>query len=101
MHMNMLNMNLQCPLHSQSSDLLVSTLTPPSPPPVSPQRERLTMTLEDALLTGPNTALLLLMFATFAIAQYFRLFRNSKLLGRRVRRMLGEFGVPAAILVIC
>ena len=64
------------------------------------------MTLEDAPLTDPknqpNTALLslLLMFGTFAIAQYLRFFRNSKFLGRRVRRMLGDFGVPIAILVM-
>ena len=60
----------------------------------------------DAPLTDPknqpNTALLslLLMFGTFAIAQYLRFFRNSKFLGRRVRRMLGDFGVPIAILLM-
>ncbi|XP_043222291.1 band 3 anion transport protein-like isoform X1 [Amphibalanus amphitrite] len=50
----------------------------------------------------PNTALLslLLMFGTFAIANYLRHFRNSKFLGRRVRRMLGDFGVPIAILLM-
>ena len=62
--------------------------------------------LADAPLTDPknqpNTALLslLLMFGTFAIAQYLRYFRNSKFLGRRVRRMLGDFGVPIAILIM-
>ncbi|XP_043216384.1 band 3 anion exchange protein-like isoform X3 [Amphibalanus amphitrite] len=62
--------------------------------------------LGDAPLTDPknqpNTALLslLLMFGTFAIAQYLRYFRNSKFLGRRVRRMLGDFGVPIAILIM-
>ncbi|XP_037085134.1 band 3 anion transport protein-like isoform X2 [Pollicipes pollicipes] len=62
--------------------------------------------LLDAPLTAPknqpNTALLslLLMFGTFAIAQYLRFFRNSKFLGRRVRRMLGDFGVPIAILLM-
>ena len=60
----------------------------------------------DAPLTDPknqpNTALLslLLMFGTFAIAQYLRFFRNSKFLGRHVRRMLGDFGVPIAILLM-
>ena len=37
---------------------------------------------------------------TSAITQYLRLFRNSKFLGRRVRHMLGDFGVPIAILVM-
>ena len=40
------------------------------------------------------------MFGTFAIANYLRHFRNSKFLGRRVRRMLGDFGVPIAILLM-
>ena len=40
------------------------------------------------------------MFEAFAIAQYLQFFRNSKFLGRRVRRMLGDFGVPIAILVV-
>ena len=69
-------------------------------------RSNATSGLPDAPLTEPhyqpNTALLslLLMFGTFAIANYLRHFRNSKFLGRRVRRMLGDFGVPIAILLM-
>lgn len=55
-----------------------------------------------APLNQPNTAYLsmLLMFGTFFIADYLRQFRNSKFLSRRVRRMLGDFGVPIAILLM-
>ncbi|XP_047736067.1 anion exchange protein 3 isoform X2 [Hyalella azteca] len=47
----------------------------------------------------PNTALLslLLMFCTFIIATRLKKFRNSKYLGRPIRRSLGDFGVPIAI----
>ena len=72
----------------------------------SPPASNATAGLTDAPLLEPhyqpNTALLslLLMFGTFAIANYLRHFRNSKFLGRRVRRMLGDFGVPIAILLM-
>ncbi|GFR73377.1 anion exchange protein, partial [Elysia marginata] len=43
----------------------------------------------------PNTALLslILILGTFLIAYFLRVFRNSKFLGRGVRRALGDFGV--------
>ncbi|GFN95656.1 Anion exchange protein [Plakobranchus ocellatus] len=46
-------------------------------------------------LNQPNTALLslILVFGTFLIAYFLRIFRNSKFLGRGVRRALGDFGV--------
>ncbi|KAH9489557.1 Anion exchange protein 3, partial [Bulinus truncatus] len=47
----------------------------------------------------PNTALLslILVFGTFLIAYFLRIFRNSKFLGRSVRRALGDFGVLVAL----
>lgn len=50
----------------------------------------------------PNTALLslILMVGTFIIAFKLKHFRNSKYLGRSVRRALGDFGVPIAIVLM-
>jgi len=50
----------------------------------------------------PNTALLsfILMFGTFFIAYFLRNFRNSQFLGRTIRRALGDFGVPIAIVIM-
>ncbi len=50
----------------------------------------------------PNTALLsaFLMFGTFGIAYYLRIFKNGKVLGRTARRALGDFGVPLAIVIM-
>jgi len=50
----------------------------------------------------PNTALLsaILMFGTFFIGYFLRLFRNSQYLGRNARRALGDFGVPIAIVIM-
>merc|ERR1719244_1664059 len=50
----------------------------------------------------PNTALLsfILMFGTFFIAYFLRNFRNSNFLGRTIRRALGDFGVPLAIVIM-
>ncbi|ELT89578.1 hypothetical protein CAPTEDRAFT_221709 [Capitella teleta] len=50
----------------------------------------------------PNTALLslILCFGTFLIAYFLKQFRNSKFLGRSVRRALGDFGVPIAIVIM-
>merc|ERR1719167_1173343 len=52
--------------------------------------------------TEPNTALLsmILMFGTFGIGYYLRIFRNSHYFGRTVRRALGDFGVPIAIVIM-
>ncbi|XP_060638777.2 anion exchange protein 2 isoform X1 [Anolis sagrei] len=54
-------------------------------------------------LTGqPNTALLslVLMFGTFFIAFFLRKFKNSRFFPGRVRRVIGDFGVPIAILLM-
>jgi len=50
----------------------------------------------------PNTALLsmILMFGTFFIAYFLRIFRNSQFLGRNARRALGDYGVPLAIVIM-
>merc|ERR1711962_1735302 len=49
-----------------------------------------------------GTALLsaILMFGTFFIAYFLRIFRNSKVFGRNARRALGDFGVPIAIVIM-
>ncbi|XP_045585982.2 LOW QUALITY PROTEIN: band 3 anion transport protein-like [Procambarus clarkii] len=59
----------------------------PTPARVSPQ---------------PNTALLslILMLGTFTVATQLKKFRNSKFFGRSVRRALGDFGVPIAIILM-
>ncbi|GCC19281.1 hypothetical protein chiPu_0021799, partial [Chiloscyllium punctatum] len=50
----------------------------------------------------PNTALLslVMMVGTFFIAYFMRKFRNSRFLGGNARRIIGDFGVPIAILVM-
>lgn len=47
----------------------------------------------------PNTALFctILAIGTFSLAYCLRVFRNSHFLGRKVRRAIGDFGVPIAI----
>ncbi|KAL5005957.1 hypothetical protein ScPMuIL_017115 [Solemya velum] len=50
----------------------------------------------------PNTALLssILIFGTFLVAYFLRVFRNSKFLGRSARRALGDFGILLAIVLM-
>uniref|UniRef100_A0A671P7W6 Anion exchange protein n=1 Tax=Sinocyclocheilus anshuiensis TaxID=1608454 RepID=A0A671P7W6_9TELE len=50
----------------------------------------------------PNTALLslVLMSGTFFIAFYLRKFKNSAFFPGRLRRVIGDFGVPIAILLV-
>uniref|UniRef100_A0AAX7TM93 Anion exchange protein n=1 Tax=Astatotilapia calliptera TaxID=8154 RepID=A0AAX7TM93_ASTCA len=50
----------------------------------------------------PNTALLslVLMAGTFFIAFYLRKFKNSAFFPGRIRRIIGDFGVPIAILIM-
>uniref|UniRef100_A0A8C0HK92 Solute carrier family 4 member 2 n=1 Tax=Chelonoidis abingdonii TaxID=106734 RepID=A0A8C0HK92_CHEAB len=52
--------------------------------------------------TGPNTALLslVLMAGTFFIAFFLRKFKNSRFFPGRIRRVIGDFGVPIAILIM-
>ncbi|XP_071942745.1 band 3 anion transport protein-like isoform X2 [Antedon mediterranea] len=51
----------------------------------------------------PNTAFMsvILTFGTFFIAYFLRIFRNSRFLGKHGRKMLGDFGVPIGILIMC
>ncbi|XP_062048707.1 anion exchange protein 3 isoform X3 [Lepus europaeus] len=50
----------------------------------------------------PNTALLslILMLGTFLIAFFLRKFRNSRFLGGKARRIIGDFGIPISILLM-
>ncbi|XP_069715192.1 anion exchange protein 2 isoform X2 [Phaenicophaeus curvirostris] len=62
-----------------------------------------TATRTAAKVTGqPNTALLslVLMAGTFFIAFFLRKFKNSRFFPGRIRRLIGDFGVPIAILVM-
>ncbi|XP_043765833.1 anion exchange protein 3 isoform X2 [Cervus elaphus] len=69
-------------------DLNASALPPTEGPP-SPRNQ-------------PNTALLslILMLGTFLIAFFLRKFRNSRFLGGKARRIIGDFGIPISILVM-
>ncbi|XP_060795332.1 solute carrier family 4 member 1b (Diego blood group) [Neoarius graeffei] len=50
----------------------------------------------------PNTALLsmCLMFGCFSIAYFLRIFKNGCFLPGKVRRLMGDFGVPIAIFLM-
>uniref|UniRef100_A0A8C7JY97 Anion exchange protein n=1 Tax=Oncorhynchus kisutch TaxID=8019 RepID=A0A8C7JY97_ONCKI len=54
------------------------------------------------VLGEPNTALLslVLMSGTFFIAFYLRKFKNSAFFPGKLRRIIGDFGVPIAILIM-
>nr|XP_020477259.1 anion exchange protein 3-like isoform X2 [Monopterus albus] len=57
--------------------------------------------VDDPIINQPNTALLslVLMMGTFFVAFFLRKFRNSRFLGGKVRRIIGDFGIPISILV--
>lgn len=61
-----------------------------------------TETVVPAVRGEPNTALLslVLMAGTFFIAFYLRKFKNSAFFPGRLRRVIGDFGVPIAILIM-
>ncbi|XP_029381220.1 anion exchange protein 2a isoform X2 [Echeneis naucrates] len=54
------------------------------------------------IIGEPNTALLslVLMAGTYFIAFYLRKFKNSSFFPGRLRRIIGDFGVPIAILIM-
>ncbi|XP_053295186.1 anion exchange protein 3 [Pleuronectes platessa] len=61
-----------------------------------------TLLQEDGpVFNQPNTALLslVLMLGTFFVAFFLRKFRNSRFLGGKARRVIGDFGIPISILV--
>ncbi|XP_051997979.1 anion exchange protein 3-like [Xyrauchen texanus] len=57
--------------------------------------------IEEPILNQPNTALLSLvvMMGTFFVAFFLRKFRNSRFLGGKARRIIGDFGIPISILI--
>uniref|UniRef100_A0A6Q2X6Z7 Anion exchange protein n=1 Tax=Esox lucius TaxID=8010 RepID=A0A6Q2X6Z7_ESOLU len=52
------------------------------------------------VVNQPNTALLslVLMLGTFFVAFFLRKLRNSRFLGGKARRIIGDFGIPISIL---
>ncbi|XP_054908847.1 anion exchange protein 3 isoform X1 [Poeciliopsis prolifica] len=60
-----------------------------------------TMDVDGPVLNQPNTALLslVLMMGTFFVAFFLRKFRNSRFLGGKARRIIGDFGIPISILL--
>ncbi|XP_014372490.1 band 3 anion transport protein isoform X1 [Alligator sinensis] len=58
-----------------------------------------TSSINSKRILQPNTALLslLLMAGTFFIAYFLRKFKNSSFLPGKIRRVIGDFGVPIAI----
>ncbi|CAL8266161.1 unnamed protein product [Lota lota] len=66
-----------------------------------PPNDRRGNDAEAVVLNQPNTALLslVLMMGTFFIAFFLRKFRNSRFLGGKARRIIGDFGIPISILL--
>ncbi|XP_016527087.1 anion exchange protein 3 isoform X3 [Poecilia formosa] len=60
-----------------------------------------TVDVDGPVLNQPNTALLslVLMIGTFFVAFFLRKFRNSRFLGGKARRIIGDFGIPISILL--
>ncbi|KAM6955033.1 anion exchange protein 3 [Lycodopsis pacificus] len=56
--------------------------------------------VDDPIYNQPNTALLslVLMIGTFFVAFFLRKLRNSRFLGGKARRIIGDFGIPISIL---
>ncbi|XP_044570584.1 anion exchange protein 3 isoform X3 [Drosophila ananassae] len=75
-------------VNATESVLNATTTSMPMGPPALPKNQ-------------PNTALFctILTLATFVVAYYLKLFRNSHFLGRNARRALGDFGVPISIAI--
>ncbi|XP_076123163.1 solute carrier family 4 member 1b (Diego blood group) isoform X2 [Alosa pseudoharengus] len=62
----------------------------------------ITMVTKTMMRAYPNTALLsmCLMFGCFSIAYYLRIFKNGTFLPGKLRRLMGDFGVPIAIFLM-
>ncbi|XP_063072664.1 solute carrier family 4 member 1b (Diego blood group) [Engraulis encrasicolus] len=61
-----------------------------------------TMVTKTVMRAYPNTALLsmCLMLGCFSMAYYLRMFKNGTFLPGKVRRLMGDFGVPIAIFLM-
>lgn len=83
-----LNESLPDPFHSQSIQTHTPNVTAPAP--------------TQQPFPYPNTALLsmCLMFGCFFIAYFLRWFKNSHFLPGKVRRLIGDFGVPIALFIM-
>ncbi|XP_072541696.1 anion exchange protein 3 isoform X3 [Salminus brasiliensis] len=66
-----------------------------------PEAAENSVLIEGPILNQPNTALLsfVLMLGTFFVAFFLRKFRNSRFLGGKARRIIGDFGIPISILL--
>uniref|UniRef100_A0A673HD04 Anion exchange protein n=1 Tax=Sinocyclocheilus rhinocerous TaxID=307959 RepID=A0A673HD04_9TELE len=85
----------------QEHPLMKSYPTAPVLPafkPIDPQGHSV---IGEPILNQPNTALLslVLMMGTFFVAFFLRKFRNSRFLGGKARRIIGDFGIPISILI--
>nr|XP_015214763.1 PREDICTED: anion exchange protein 3 isoform X1 [Lepisosteus oculatus]XP_015214764.1 PREDICTED: anion exchange protein 3 isoform X1 [Lepisosteus oculatus] len=81
---------------------LLKTYPPNSQPALgSIDLSQVAGTTESPVVMQPNTALLslILMLGTFFIAFFLRKFRNSRFLGGKARRIIGDFGIPISILL--
>ncbi|XP_036377470.1 anion exchange protein 2b [Megalops cyprinoides] len=78
----------------------VNNVTTGSVTVLSPDNSTATTPIK--VLGKPNTALLslVLMSGTFFIAFYLRKFKNSAFFPGRLRRVIGDFGVPIAIFIM-
>uniref|UniRef100_A0AAR2KWC3 Anion exchange protein n=1 Tax=Pygocentrus nattereri TaxID=42514 RepID=A0AAR2KWC3_PYGNA len=68
---------------------------------IFPEAPEHSVLIEGPILNQPNTALLsfVLMLGTFFVAFFLRKFRNSRFLGGKARRIIGDFGIPISILL--
>ncbi|KAL4635643.1 anion exchange protein 3 isoform X1 [Arapaima gigas] len=82
---------------------LLNAYPPPGPPSALAisNQSHFETPHEGSLLMQPNTALLslVLTLGTFFVAFFLRKFRNSRFLGGKARRLIGDFGIPISILV--
>uniref|UniRef100_A0A3Q3KMP0 Anion exchange protein n=1 Tax=Monopterus albus TaxID=43700 RepID=A0A3Q3KMP0_MONAL len=87
-----LNATLENPWHPQVEEMVV----------YDNATGNLTVVINTIKSPYPNTALLsmCLMFGCFLIAFFLRQFKNGTFLPGKVRRLIGDFGVPIAILLM-
>ncbi|XP_072325073.1 anion exchange protein 3-like [Scyliorhinus torazame] len=71
-------------------------------PPIKLQRSNSTQHVVGSTQMQPNTALLslVMMVGTFFLAFFMRKFRNSRFLGGKARRIIGDFGIPISLLLM-